>query len=343
MDREMRFCETRDGVRVAFTPPVGDGDGRPLLAVSGWACNVEFELRHPKGEQFYDALARGRPIAWVIPRGVGSSQREIPELSIEALVSDVEAVAERLGWQSFDLWAEGTGTLAITAFAERYPEKVSRLVLWSASANWAFSKPGWIVSLRGLMQSKWWLARRMLGNICFPSGPIELYEWFVEIVGESISPEMAVRYLDFQASTDITALLRRVQAPVMLLHRRGDHVTPIAAGRAIAALLPNARFVALDGDIAFPYFGDTSYIDAVRQFLDEEGASGLVTRPEGMTGREGEVLRLVAAGRSNRQIAEELCISVNTADRHVSNILTKTGASNRAEAASFAVRHRLAE
>jgi DNA-binding NarL/FixJ family response regulator len=50
-----------------------------------------------------------------------------------------------------------------------------------------------------------------------------------------------------------------------------------------------------------------------------------------------EVLRLVAAGRSNREISNELEISVNTVDRHVSNILTKIGASNRAEAASARV------
>lgn len=62
----------------------------------------------------------------------------------------------------------------------------------------------------------------------------------------------------------------------------------------------------------------------------------------GVTRRERDVLRLVAAGKSNRQMAEELSISINTADRHVSNILTKIGAANRAEAASFAVRQGLA-
>lgn len=61
-----------------------------------------------------------------------------------------------------------------------------------------------------------------------------------------------------------------------------------------------------------------------------------------ITSREKDVLRLVAAGRSNRQIAEELQISINTADRHVSNILTKIAAANRAEAASFAVRSGIA-
>ncbi|MGP3975985.1 helix-turn-helix transcriptional regulator [Streptomyces sp. 8N114] len=59
----------------------------------------------------------------------------------------------------------------------------------------------------------------------------------------------------------------------------------------------------------------------------------------GLTARERDVLRLVAAGRSNRQIAEELFISPKTASVHVSNILAKLGASGRGEAAAIA--HRL--
>jgi DNA-binding CsgD family transcriptional regulator len=58
--------------------------------------------------------------------------------------------------------------------------------------------------------------------------------------------------------------------------------------------------------------------------------------PNGLSEREVEVLRLVAAGRTNQQIADELVISLNTAARHVSNIFGKTGVANRAEAASYA-------
>ncbi|MGW4705896.1 helix-turn-helix domain-containing protein, partial [Streptomyces sp. NPDC004285] len=59
----------------------------------------------------------------------------------------------------------------------------------------------------------------------------------------------------------------------------------------------------------------------------------------GLTPREQDVLRLVAAGRTNRQIAEELFISPKTASVHVSNILAKLGVSGRGEAAALA--HRL--
>jgi DNA-binding CsgD family transcriptional regulator len=64
--------------------------------------------------------------------------------------------------------------------------------------------------------------------------------------------------------------------------------------------------------------------------------------PDGLTQREVEVLRLVAVGKSNRAIAEELVISLKTAARHISNIFTKTGLANRTEAAAYAARHGLA-
>ncbi len=63
--------------------------------------------------------------------------------------------------------------------------------------------------------------------------------------------------------------------------------------------------------------------------------------PDGLTQREVEVLRLVASGRSNPEIAVELFISPRTVTTHVSNILNKINAANRAEATGYAVRQGL--
>ena len=62
----------------------------------------------------------------------------------------------------------------------------------------------------------------------------------------------------------------------------------------------------------------------------------------GLTRREVEVLRLIAAGNSNRQIAAALYLSPRTAERHVANIYLKLGAHSKAEAAAYALRHGLA-
>ncbi|NUP34025.1 MAG: response regulator transcription factor, partial [Streptomycetaceae bacterium] len=70
-------------------------------------------------------------------------------------------------------------------------------------------------------------------------------------------------------------------------------------------------------------------------------ADGIVADGPVLTPRERDVLRLVVDGRSNRQIAEELFISVKTASVHVSNILGKLEVSSRGEAAALANRLQL--
>jgi DNA-binding CsgD family transcriptional regulator len=64
--------------------------------------------------------------------------------------------------------------------------------------------------------------------------------------------------------------------------------------------------------------------------------------PDDLTAREAEVLRLIAIGRSNADIAMALSITLNTVATHVRNILAKTGCANRTEAAAYAMRHGLA-
>lgn len=71
--------------------------------------------------------------------------------------------------------------------------------------------------------------------------------------------------------------------------------------------------------------------------IERLAALGTTSRPDGLTSREIEVLSLIAEGYSNREIADELFISLNTATNHVRSILVKTGCANRTQAARYAL------
>ncbi|HET7095715.1 MAG TPA: LuxR C-terminal-related transcriptional regulator [Thermomicrobiales bacterium] len=80
----------------------------------------------------------------------------------------------------------------------------------------------------------------------------------------------------------------------------------------------------------------------MRERAAASGALEREHRPTRLTPRELQVLREIAAGKSNREIAAALFLSEKTVERHVSNIYAKSGAENRAAAAAFAIRHGLA-
>ena len=80
--------------------------------------------------------------------------------------------------------------------------------------------------------------------------------------------------------------------------------------------------------------------------LEAAGSAPVTVRqahPAGLTDREVEVLRLVAQGRTNREIADALVITEKTAGHHVEHIYAKAGVSTRVGAAMFAMRHDLVE
>ena len=89
--------------------------------------------------------------------------------------------------------------------------------------------------------------------------------------------------------------------------------------------------------------GMTPLMDRVIALQEQVGyhQSDAPEYPDGMTGREAEVLCLIAIGKSNRDIAEELVLSVRTVERHITNLYAKIGARGRADATTYVLSHNL--
>ena len=147
-----------------------------------------------------------------------------------------------------------------------------------------------------------------------------------------------------EAATHLDAALALAEACVAQ-HERGLTLLALAELRATLgerrgarAALTEARAILAPLD-ARPAL---ARVDALAATFSRMSAPGPATvYPAGLSAREVEVLRLIAAGRANHEIAARLCISPNTVLRHVSHILAKTGTENRAAAAVFALRHGL--
>jgi DNA-binding CsgD family transcriptional regulator len=154
----------------------------------------------------------------------------------------------------------------------------------------------------------------------------------------SAEAEVAAAFLELDLTADMRPIAPRVDVPALVLHRRGDRVVPIRHGRELASLLPNGRFVGLNGDAHLPQVGDQRELQrALAGFLHDE-VPVATNGDSPLSRRETEVLRLVAVGLSNREIASSLVLSEHTVHRHVANILQKLAQSSRAGAAAHATR-----
>jgi len=147
----------------------------------------------------------------------------------------------------------------------------------------------------------------------------------------------------------VSALLPRVHTPTLVLHRREDASFPFPLGRELASGIADAQFVPLQGAWhAFYEHDEQDVVQHVLAYLGDRRTLANGRQPHqlaaanGLSVREVEVLRLLAEGRRNREIAAELSIAENTVFQHVRSILNKTGCANRTEAAAYAHRHGLA-
>jgi DNA-binding CsgD family transcriptional regulator len=157
--------------------------------------------------------------------------------------------------------------------------------------------------------------------------------------------EIALRQRNLLAAAEDLAaaemLARREGLPLELarvLEARSDLAR--AMGGAGSASIARAR---LQEALAVTEgLGNARETTRLRERLGlSRAAAGSVLLPAGLSAREAEVLRL-AAGRSNRAIAEELTLSAKTVENHLTNVYGKLGVDNRAAATAFAIRHGLA-
>jgi class 3 adenylate cyclase/pimeloyl-ACP methyl ester carboxylesterase len=279
MEQQIKFCTAPDGVNIAYAVV---GQGPPLVKAPNWMHHLEYDWQSPFWGHLLRALVTNYTLVRFDQRGNGLSDWDVPEISFEAHVSDLETVADAAGFKRFDLLGISQGCATSVAYAVRHPDRIRRLVLYGGAAR-GLKKRGSeaqrqraaaeeIMILHGWGQDNP-AFRQYFTTRFMPSATKEQMEWFNELQRITISPENAVRLRQVSGDLDVADLLGQVSAPTLVLHCRDDGMSDFNNGRRMAAMIPNARFVPLDGqnhliledEPAWPRF-----MEEVNAFLAED-------------------------------------------------------------------------
>jgi pimeloyl-ACP methyl ester carboxylesterase/DNA-binding CsgD family transcriptional regulator len=354
-EQAIRFT-TADGRRIAWA---SSGSGPPLVLSGWWMANLELNWREPRFRAFVEAQGRHRTVIRYDPPGTGLSTDGEPRVAdLDEEAAALAAVVEAACAGSVDLFAGSSGAPVGIAFAVEHPDRVGRLVLYGGYARGAeIADERSRRAIVALVREHWGLGSRALADVFMPGASPPEREAFVEFQRQAASADGAARSLEAVYRFDVSARLADVRPGAIVLHRREDRAIPFALGRDLAAALPDATFIALDGADHFPWFGDSDQF--LRAAFD---ALGIEERPESiapsrpasptaasgadadepttdageLTKREAEILTLVAQGLSDREIADRLFLSPHTVHRHVANVRTKLGLPTRAAAVAEA-------
>jgi DNA-binding CsgD family transcriptional regulator/pimeloyl-ACP methyl ester carboxylesterase len=336
---------TQDGVSIAWSSL---GEGPALIALPGVPfSNREAEWQIPVLQRAYAGLTRDLRLIQYDGRGTGQSQRDVTDLSLDAMLLDLEAVVRAAGVRRYALIGFYSSVTFAIAAAARWSDAVTHLVLFGGSmSGWTPMSSPATQALLSLIERDWdtfveSAAHAWLGWPDADEGRLAA-EWF----RTATTPANARATLEASGAIDVTADTARVRCPALVLHRMFGPPVSLETSTELAAALPHGRLEILPGESASLFFEHTD--EVVRTIVDfvagspAPAASRRTPGPSGLTARELEVLRLVAAGETNAEIARRLGVTVNTVERHVGNVYRKIDARGRADATAFAVRNGLA-
>lgn len=251
--QQIHFCTASDGVRIAYAEV---GSGPPLLKTANWLNHLEYDWQSPIWSHLYRELATRNHLIRYDARGNGLSDWDVEDISFDAFVSDLESVVAATGLQQFPLFGISQGCAISIAYAARHPERVSRLVLYGGFAR-GRRKRGSVEEIEKsdavltLMRHGWGQEnpefRQLFTTRFLPEGTAEQMRWFNDLQKSSASAENAMRIRRASESIDVTDLLPQIRVPTLVLHCRDDAAQPFEEGRRLAAGIPGARFVALEG------------------------------------------------------------------------------------------------
>lgn len=336
------------------------GTGREtLVVVPGLVTHVTYDWQVPEIRAFYERLAEGRRLLRYDRIGGGLSDRADREYGPEDEAEDLWDLVRSRGSGPVTVFGWSQGCLAAVVLAASHPDAVSRLALCMGNpvgpaAQDPQDAPALSRSraLRELIAADFELACRTVIDAVLPHIDDGWARWAAAYMRMTLAPESLILRRLTADRADVRSYLPSISAPTVVLRRCDEAPLPrhhdplgqgawitLTPGQYMARHIPGSRLVDLPVGWHLPFLGDTQPMHAVlAAFFSTAAPPNL---PVALTRREREVLRLIARGMSNREIASDIGCSPSTVKRHAENIYSKLGVSSRTAATALAVRDTL--
>lgn len=254
LTQHVQFCVAPDGVQIAYASV---GKGFPIFKAPNWLNHIEYEWRSPIWGPAFAALAKNHELVRFDQRGNGLSDWDVEDLSEETMVTDMATVADAADLEDFALLGISQGCAFSIRYAVEHPEQVRCLILHGGFTRGRLKRNSieqahLHEAARTMIRDGWGSPnpayRNFFASSMIPDATPEQSESFDELQRISISSENAERVWIMNGNVDVSELAHRITVPTLVLHCEGDQICPLDEGRRMAALIPGARFVTLEGN-----------------------------------------------------------------------------------------------
>jgi class 3 adenylate cyclase len=259
MEPQIRYAKASDGVNIAYATV---GQGSPIVLISGSFSHVQIEWAQPALRHGYELLATQHTLIRFDHRGLGLSDREVEDFSLEARLRDIDAVLGAVGRTELVLMGMQHGGLAAVAYAARHPEAISHLILLDAFASGeerANTPQG--RAMAELLKGDWDMWTENVGALALGWGREESHQ-FGAFVRAAVAGDAYRRIFADLVRTDVTELLPMVQTPTLVVKHTGLEYVSMEITRRLAAGIAGANLVVVEGKL-------TEATEQVQAAIDE--------------------------------------------------------------------------
>ncbi len=259
-----------DDLNIAYQ--ITGGGDVDLVLVAGFVSHLALDWTEPRHAHFLHRLGTFSRLVRFDKRGTGLSDRPGTLPDLETRMGDVEAVMDAARSSQAVLFGYSEGGPMSILYAASHPERVRALVLYASYARrlrapdypWG-ALPDERQRYAEQLEQEWaWEAD--MHAMC-PSADEALTRWWGERCRAAASPGAARALIEMNSLVDVREVLGAVQAPTLVLHRRGDVDSSVEEGRYLADSIPGARFIELDGRDHFVAIDPDQILDRVEELV----------------------------------------------------------------------------